>query len=152
MGLGLFTEKKNFARSGDAKYVQLIHTSLGTAYHTGDCNIEVGTDSRQKREDFGISHLRVFELCYLTATQMYAFVVSKSTTKIYNLVENPMRIEDIPVGKDDCMVGMYNTDRKHGKFTLEVPKDVFEFFDDEDDDNYDNDSVKSEPQIFHMSP
>lgn len=126
----MLLRKKYFARRGDAKYVQLIHTSgiMGTLYRTGDCDIVVGNGFKQKGQDFVDSHICAIDLCYLIAAKFYAFVVSKNETKVYDLTTNSMRIEDIPVGKDECMVGMYNTDRKYGKFKLKISIELFKHF------------------------
>lgn len=126
-----FLGKIKFIQKGDAKYVQLVHTSglYGTLSHTGDCSVKVGNGLVQKGCDSlsACSHIRAYLINDLITSQRYAFIASNNTgTQMYNLKQNPnIQVENIRVEKNQCMVGIYNADHTPGEFRIDIEPELF---------------------------
>lgn len=129
-GIRILLSPSNFVRSGDAFYVQLIHTSVlhGTCYRLGDSDIIVGNRFFQaycRSPLSACNHIRAVTINNMIISKNYAFVASSNGQSKTLPLSSAARSESIPIGSGECLVGIYNTDYKCGRFKLKPPKELF---------------------------
>lgn len=128
----LWMDKDSLIKTGDAHYVQLVHTS----YYMGminrksaDSDIIVGNGKFQigcwEEPNMMCSHLRSQLIHFLIATKKMAFRASKhiSQSEMTYVVDG--NIDFVNEATEGCVVGMYNKHVGHGVFYLYVPKEIF---------------------------
>lgn len=132
IGFGSYPFKR--LRSGNANYVQIIHTSiiLGTSYREGDADIIVEGGIAQpntfKGLNFFASHSRSLDIHYDIITKQYQFKafkdenINRPLSDYYrNLFdENIVPFDECAVANNETIVGIYNRDRNPGIFHLKT--------------------------------
>ncbi|XP_031617123.1 phospholipase A1-like [Contarinia nasturtii] len=99
---------KSYIQSGDADYVQIIHTSyLGTQNKKGDHDIYINSDNWGSHNN----HRLAVDINMLIAARKLVIVASKTgNSKIINLQKN-MSPDRVILGPNDCLVGVYSEAR-----------------------------------------
>lgn len=127
--LNLKKSSPKHVRSGDAKYVQLVFTSIlhTTGLQVGDSNIVV---DHQKQHHCKHSlnplcnHDAALELHELTVRKQWKFVASKSNGTEPNPMEqcrSPGSFQwNAEIKKNECVLGFPNVDRHKGTFHLSL--------------------------------
>lgn len=123
IGLDPFTSLfESFIGSGDAAYVQIIHTTkiVGFLKKTGDASIIVHTDCSFINLD--ANHLLVVSVFERTATQEEFLIATKATNNVRGEIHEWNEVIDTITLKDyECEVGIYNKDRHKGEFHITIP-------------------------------
>lgn len=95
-----------YIHSGDADYVQIIHTSyLGTQMERGDSDIYISTDRWHSQKN----HILAIGLHEITSAKKYLLIASQNGNgRMINLETNPQLKSHIELADDECLVGVYS--------------------------------------------
>lgn len=119
-------DKSNYLKKGDAKYVQLIHTStmLGTTLKTGDVDITV---KHKSSVHFAENHFLGIQIQELIAIRSHVLVAEREGNGSVIELKNSSEIETIKLNlrSDQCMLGVDTDQSKHGEFMLKIPSHLF---------------------------
>lgn len=101
-----WTDTNNYIHSGDAQYVQIIHTSyIGTQMQRGDSDIYVSSPNWFIQHN----HKLAYRIHELVATKKLILIASKngSGTVINLQITMTVNTAYIKIGDDECLVRVY---------------------------------------------
>lgn len=108
-------------KSGDAVYVQIIHTTLipGIFKRTGDATVIVYSNCT--KDAIESNHLLALRMHELIATKKEFMIATNATNNEEGVILNWNAVCDKSTLRDDQYeVGIYNKDRKKGVFHITV--------------------------------
>lgn len=119
----------------DGEYVQVVHTSslFGTSdYENAHCHIIVEGGNRQPGCEWSInpvcSHARALYIHHCVVQKFYEFRASKTKSKNvqYRQLANDTDETDVAsLRADECILGVFNKDRRQGTFYLTTGVEIF---------------------------
>ncbi|XP_031617234.1 phospholipase A1-like [Contarinia nasturtii] len=123
----------NYIQSGDADYVQVVHTSyLGTQMAKGDSDIYIKTDNWNSHNN----HRLAVDMNALISAKKLILIGSKNGKgRVINLQESlHVNPELLQIADHECVVGVYNQDsHKNGNepgqvYMLSLPNKSMKFY------------------------
>ncbi|XP_031617373.1 phospholipase A1-like [Contarinia nasturtii] len=116
---------KSYIKSGDAEFVQVIHTSyLGTQLKTSDSDIYINSDNWYIHNN----HRLAVELHELISAKKLILIASQSgNSKVINLQRNfCFDPDNIELESDECIVGVYSHGHQRDEAAAEEDETVYE--------------------------